>query len=204
MNAHAAILEALLQRERTGRGQSIEVAMFDGMADWMAVPLLHFEHGGRETRRYGLAHASIYPYRPFACRGGDAVIVAIQQASEWKQFCAEVLRREDLIADERFESNARRVANRDALDAEIEPAFAAIDREEAIRRLNKAQIAWSRLTEVRDLGAHAALRRMPVKLPNGDEVLVPRPAGRETFRGAPPPVPAMGADTDRIRREFAA
>jgi hypothetical protein len=37
--------------------------MFDGMADWMAVPLLHLEHADRETGRYGLAHASIYPYR---------------------------------------------------------------------------------------------------------------------------------------------
>ena len=44
--------------------------MFDGMADWMAVPLLHYEHAGRETGRYGLAHASIYPYRPYACPRG--------------------------------------------------------------------------------------------------------------------------------------
>jgi itaconate CoA-transferase len=202
MNAHAAVLEALLQRERTGRGQAIEVSMFDGMADWMAVPLLHFEHADRATQRYGLAHASIYPYRPYACRGGEAVIVAIQQASEWKRFCVEVLQRAELVADKRFENNARRVTNRDALDAELEPVFAAMDREEAIDRLNKAQIAWSRLTEVRDLGAHPALRRVPVKLPGGEEILVPRPAGRDRFLGPPPPVPAMGADTDQIRREF--
>ena len=49
MNAHAAILEALIAREKTGRGQAIEIAMFDGMADWMTVPLLHLEHAQRDT-----------------------------------------------------------------------------------------------------------------------------------------------------------
>jgi itaconate CoA-transferase len=59
MNAHAAILEALIARALTGKGRSIEVSMFDSIADWMAVPLLHFEHQGTETGRFGLSHASI-------------------------------------------------------------------------------------------------------------------------------------------------
>jgi itaconate CoA-transferase len=203
MNAHAAVLEALLQRQRTGRGQAIEVAMFDGMADWMAVPLLHYEHAGRETRRYGLAHASIYPYRPYTCRCGGVVIVAIQQASEWSRFCSQVLGRKDLFADERFATNAWRIANRDALDAEIEPIFAAMEREEAVRRLDAAQIACGKLTEVRELGDHAALRRMSVRLPNGAEIRVPRPAGRSSPSGEPASVPAIGAHTSSLRAEFA-
>jgi crotonobetainyl-CoA:carnitine CoA-transferase CaiB-like acyl-CoA transferase len=203
MNAHAAVLEALLERERTGRGQSIEVAMFDGMADWMAVPLLHLEHAHRETGRYGLAHASIYPYRRYTCRGGRSVIVAIQQSSEWRRFCTEVLRRTDLFADERFTTNAWRVANRVALDAEIEPIFASMDREEAIHRLNAAHIAWSRFTEVRDLTRHPALRQCPCKLPNGLKIRVPHPAGRQALADCMPVVPEMGAYTNRIRHEFA-
>ncbi|TPL01029.1 MULTISPECIES: CaiB/BaiF CoA-transferase family protein [unclassified Mesorhizobium] len=203
MNAHAAILEALLAREKTGRGRSVEIAMFDGMADWMAVPLLHYEYAGRETGRYGLAHASIYPYRPYACRDG-AVVVSIQQNSEWKRFCDVVLRRQDLFADERFATNAWRVANRTALDAEIEPLFAAIDCEEAIRRLDEARIAWGRVSEMRDLSRHRALRRMEVELPDGKRIAVPMPAGRLEGLGKTPTVPALGADTDRIRSEFAA
>jgi len=202
MNAHAAVLEALLERERTNRGQAIEVAMFDGMADWMAVPLLHLEYAKRETGRFGLAHASISPYRPYACSDGRSVIVAIQQPSEWRRFCAGVLRRDDLFADERFTTNAMRVANRRVLDAEIEPVFAGMDREEAIRRLNGAQIAWARFSEVRDLVHHPALRRVAVRLPNGAEVRVPRPAGRERLSREMPIIPEMGADTGRIRREF--
>jgi crotonobetainyl-CoA:carnitine CoA-transferase CaiB-like acyl-CoA transferase len=203
MNAHAAILEALFARERTGVGCAIEIAMFDGMADWMAVPLLHHEHAGRETGRYGLAHASIYPYRPYTCQCGGVIIVAIQQNNEWSRFCSAVLHRPDLFADKRFATNAWRVANREALDAEIEPVFASMDRDEAIRRLNAAQIAWGKLTQVRDLTDHPALRRMQVVLPDGRQVAVPRPAGRSAEGGIVPRVPGLGADTDRIRVEFA-
>lgn len=204
MNAHAAILEALLAREKTGHGRVIEISMFDGMADWMAVPLLHYEHAERETGRYGLAHASIYPYRPYSCCDGNAVVVSIQQNSEWKRFCTTVLQRQALFADERFATNSWRVANRTALDAEIEPIFAAINREEAIRRLEEAQIAWGRVTEVCDLPRHKALRRIEVALPNGKRITVPRPAGRPAGSNAVPGVPALGADTDRIRAEFSA
>lgn len=202
MNAHAAVLEALLARERTGRGRTIEISMFDGMADWMAVPLLHYEHAGRETGRHGLAHASIYPYRPYACRDGAAVVVAIQQGDEWRRFCTKVLGRDDLVADGRFATNSRRVANRAALDAEIEPVFAAIDRAEAIRRLDEARIAWARVNAVSDLPQHKALRRVEVALPGGGTVRVPKPALRAGF-DKPPAIPANGADTERIRAEFA-
>ena len=75
-----------------------------------------------------------------------------------------------------------------------------MDREEAIRRLNDAQIAWARFSEVRDLIHHPALRRVAVRLRNGAEVRVPRPAGREGLSGEMPIVPEMGADTGRIRR----
>lgn len=202
MNAHAAILEALLARGKTSRGCVVEIAMFDGMADWMAVPLLHYEYAGRETARYGLAHASIYPYRPYAC-GDGAVVVSIQQGSEWKRFCEMVLRRQDLFADERFATNAWRAANRAALDAEIEPVFAAIGCEEAIRRLDDAQIAWGRVSEMRDLPRHKALRRTEIALPDGKQISVPMPAGRPEGFGKIPTVPALGVDTDRIRSEFA-
>jgi len=203
MNAHAAILEALLLRARTGLGQTIEMAMFDGMADWMAVPLLHYEHAGRETGRYGLAHASIVPYRPYRCQCGGAVIVAIQQGSEWSRFCTNVLRRADLIADARFATNALRDANRAALDAEIEPIFAAMDRATAIGRLDASRIAWGKLTQVRELTQHPALRRMQVTLPDGTQVAIPRPAGRPAQVDVAPRVPGLGADTERIRAEFA-
>lgn len=204
MNAHAAILEALLAREKALLGCVIEISMFDGMADWMTVPLLHYEHAGRETGRYGLAHASIFPYRPYTCGDGTALVISIQQTSEWKRFCTTVLRRQNLFMDERFTTNTWRVANRQALDGEIEPVFAAIDSEEAIRRLDDAQIAWGRVSEVHDLPQHKALRRTEVELPDGRRISMPVPAGRAQGLGTVPVVPALGAHTDRTRTEFTA
>ena len=202
MNAHAAILEALLARGKTGCGRIIEVSMFDGMADWMAVPLLHFEHAGRETERYGLAHASIYPYRPYLCSDGAVVVIAIQHNGEWQRFCSTVLRRNDLLIDERFTTNARRVANRRALDAEIEPILAAISRSEAVRRLEEAQIVWGRISTVRDLSDHPALRRMKIALPDGGLVSVPIPAGRNADMTVFLLFHRLVPTQRRIRREF--
>ncbi|MDJ0936431.1 MAG: CoA transferase, partial [Kiloniellales bacterium] len=56
MYAHAAVLEALLARERTGEGQSVAVSLFDALADWMTVPLLHYDYGGAAPQRVGLNH----------------------------------------------------------------------------------------------------------------------------------------------------
>lgn len=200
-SAHAAILEALIERDRTGRGKQIEIAMFDAMADWMAVPLAHYEHAGRETGRHGLSHASIYPYRLFQCRDG-ALIVATQNNDEWAKLCA-ALDLPDTAGRAEFATNALRVQNRSHLDAEVEPAFADLTAAEAIARLDAVGVAWSRYSEVRDLSMHPALRRVEVEIESAQRVTLPRPAGRDSaFRSGA--VPKLGADTERIRREFAA
>jgi crotonobetainyl-CoA:carnitine CoA-transferase CaiB-like acyl-CoA transferase len=199
MSAHAAILEALIERGITGRGKRIEIAMFDAMADWMAVPLLHAEQAGRETGRHGVAHASIYPYGAFACADGQ-IVVAVQNNGEWERLCA-ALDRPDLAARAEFATNPLRVAIRKALDLELGPVFRAFTVAQAIARLDSGGVAWGRLTEVRDLGRHPALRRVEVETDLGALVTLPRPAGRDAaFR--PGPVPALGAQTEAIRREF--
>jgi itaconate CoA-transferase len=200
VNAHAAILEALIARARSGKGKAIEIAMFDCMADWMAVPLLHYEYDGHETGRYGLSHASIYPYRMFTCNGGS-IAVAIQQRAEWARFCAGVLRRPELLDDSRFCDNTSRVRNRNALDAEIAAVFATLRMDEVIGRLNENQLAWGRMSTVADAASHPALRKISVPLANGDSYELPRPPGRPELVGRA--VPQTGADTERIRAQFA-
>lgn len=199
--AHAAVLEALVERSITGRGKVIEIAMFDVMADWMAVPLLHYEQEGRHTARHGLSHAAIYPYRPFVCADG-MVIVAAQNHAEWQKLCEQVVLRPDLVDHPLFATNPLRVANRTALDAELEPVFAALPVAEAVARLEAAAVAWGRYTEVESLGAHPALRRTTVTVPGDHAVTMPRPPGRrDDF--APGPVPDTGQHSAAIRAEFA-
>ena len=201
MNAHALILEALIAKGRTGYGRAIEVAMFDSMADWMSVPLLHWTCAAKETARHGLAHASIYPYAPFHCRDGD-VIVAIQQPAEWRRFCAGVLQQAELAEESRFATNPQRVANRVALAAIINGVFGALTCAEAIARLEAHAIAWGRVSDVPGVAAHPALRTVAVPLAGGQHAAVPRPAGRDVLE--PGQVPQLGEHTDKIRAEFSA
>ena len=96
MAAHAGVLEALIERGITGRGKGLKVSLFDGMADWMNVPLLFYEGTGKAPERLGLAHPSICPYGAFATADGALVLISIQNEREWAEFCARFLDEPDL------------------------------------------------------------------------------------------------------------
>src|SRR3546814_18315774 len=87
MNAHAAILQALYARAHSGEGAGIAVSLFDGLADWMAVPLLHHDYGGKAPGRVGLAHPSIAPYGEFRLPGGRSVVIFVQNQRELRSLC---------------------------------------------------------------------------------------------------------------------
>ena len=200
MTAYSAILEALIARGFTGRGGQVDVSMFDVMADWMSVPLLHLEQANRTTERQGLNHAVICPYGPTNCADGS-LVVAVQSNAEWARFCRTVLGRPDLVTDPRFATNPDRVTHRKALDTEMAPLIAALTMAEMVARLEDGRIAWGRLSTVPDLSAHPALQRMQVPLPDGTYISMPRPPARHAdfASGA---VPGLGTATDRLRAEF--
>ena len=159
MSAHAAVLEALIARAQTGQGCRLEVSLFDGMADWMNVPLLYFEGTGQAPRRLGLAHPSICPYGAFELADGGAVLISIQNEREWAQFCAVVLDDPALPSRPGYETNTIRVANRAEVDARVGQAFQDMTRHQAAERLDRARTAYGFVNEVADLAAHPALRR---------------------------------------------
>src|SRR3954462_6029944 len=131
--AHAAILEALIARGRTGKGADIRISMFDVMADWLTVPLLNSE-AGNPPKRMGLAHPSIAPYGVFRSRDGKDILISIQSEREWKTLCTEVLGRPDLPSDPRFSSMVARVSNRALTDATVGDIFAGMAREQLLKR----------------------------------------------------------------------
>jgi crotonobetainyl-CoA:carnitine CoA-transferase CaiB-like acyl-CoA transferase len=199
LNAYSAILEALIERSRTGRGKAVEVSMFDSMAEWMSVPLLHFEHTEAITGRHGLAHASIYPYRAYSCTDGD-VLIAVQNAAQWVMFCTVVLGEPSLEKDTRFATNAARVEHREALDRIIECRASALSVPEFVARLEDAGIAYARLSTVRELSRHPALHRQTVGFQGGSFSSVASPiAGPGQF---PVRLPAIGEHTEAVREEF--
>lgn len=202
MNAYAAILEALISRESTGQGAALELAMFDTVSEWMSVPLLHYEYGGEITGRHGMAHASIYPYRPYPCKNGE-VVIAVQNNDQWREFCLRVLERPDLANDKRFATNAQRVSNREALDIEIVGVTTDLETGGLIDRLKRAGTAFGRVAELADLHTHPALRRTRVGL-NGTVVKTVASPIAQRASGPDLSVPSIDEHGHAIRREFAA
>lgn len=203
MYATTAILEALIARGRTGEGRAVAVSLFDAVADWMTVPLLHQIYGGAAPPRLGLNHPSIAPYG--ACETGDGgmLVIAIQNEREWRRFCSEVLETPGLADDSRFADNTARVENRPALDAEIAAVFSSLTREQAAARLSAAAIAYGAVNTPADLARHPQLRRARQTTPGGElEVVAPpaRVAGEAVELG---PVPALDEHGPALREEFA-
>jgi itaconate CoA-transferase len=195
--AHAAILEALIARARDGRGADIRISMFDVMADWLTVPLLNTE-AGNAPQRMGLAHTSIAPYGVFRSGDEHAILIAIQNEREWNVFC-EALGRPDLPKDPRFINGVERVRNRVLTDRIVGDICASMTREELVRRLAAADVAFADLNTMHELSVHPHLRRICVQTPEG-QVEYPAPAaiivGERRIYGA---VPAIGAETEQIR-----
>jgi itaconate CoA-transferase len=189
--AYSAVLEALIARGVSGQGANIHVSMFDVMADWLTVPLLHAE-AGRSPRRLGLAHPSIAPYGVFTSRDGAQVLVSIQSDREWRAFCRDLLGRAWLADDLRFSTNVARVKNRVETDRAVAEAFALLDRNALIAQLTAAEIAFAELNDMAALSRHPHLRRVKIETPAGPvEIPAPAPmfAGEDRRYGA---VPSLG------------
>jgi len=203
MAAHAGVLEALIERGITGRGKGLKVSLFDGMADWMNVPLLYFEGTGKAPERLGLAHPSICPYGAFSTRDQALVLISIQNEREWAEFCSSFLGEPDLPKRAGFETNVIRVANRAMVDAHVGEAFARLTRDEAAARLRAANTAYGFVNDVAAFARHPALRRTRVETPGGAVDIAAPPVILSEGPRALGPVPAIGSHSESIRSEFA-
>ena len=203
MNAHEAVLQALFARERTGQGRHISVSLFHALTDWMNVPYLQYAYGGKTPVRNGLNHPTIAPYGAYPGSDGKQVLFSIQNEREWVRFCADLLEDEAVATDPRFDSNSNRVAHREALDGIILAAFARHERDALAEKLEAAQIANGRVSEMDDVAAHPQNRYVEVDTPSGPVKMLAR---GETVDGTTPKagaVPALGAHGDALRAEFA-
>jgi len=189
--AHAAILEALIGRGRSGQGADIRISMFDVMADWLTVPLLNAE-AGHPPKRLGLAHPSIAPYGVFTSKDGKDILISIQSEREWKKLCSDVLRQPELPNDPRLCNGVERVRNRAYTDKIVADIFGSLTRDDLLEHLASADIAFAEVNAMEDLSHHPHLRRIEVDTPNG-KVTYPAPAaifvGDERHYGA---VPGIG------------
>jgi itaconate CoA-transferase len=200
MNAYEAVLEAIIARGRTGRGAAVDVSLFDAMADWMTVPLLHHE-GGKSPKRLGLAHPSIAPYGVFKSKDGVDILISIQNDREWRILATDVMSDTALAADPKFAKLVDRVTHRAETDGKVTAAFATMDVELLSKKLAAADIAFAHVNDVAGLIAHPHLRRINVETPSGT-VSYPAPAPIRDEARSYGRIPALGEHTEKVRAEF--
>jgi len=206
MYAYSGVLAALYERERTGQGTSIEIAMLDTLGEWMSQPVYYTVYGGRPPRRTGARHASIAPYGPYSAAGGEQVFLGLQNDREWAVLCEKILHRPDLVTDGRFRTNPDRVAHDAELTGILQAAFGTMTAAQLTAALDEAGIACARLRSPAEFAAHPQLaardRWREVDTPGGPvRALLPPVSmpGREAAMGA---VPALGQHTAAIRAEL--
>ena len=199
-NAALAITTALLRKVVTGEGAHITTSLFQTMAEWMTVPLMHHDYLGAAPERVGLAHPSIAPYGGFETADGIVVLISVQADREWIALCELVLEAPELATDARFMTNHDRVERRSETDGRVASVFRSMPSDELMTRLTAARIAHAVVSDVARLSDHPQLRRVEIVHELGSFELPAPPftADWEAFG----PVPALDEHGPAIRSEF--
>jgi itaconate CoA-transferase len=206
MYAYSSILAALLRRERTGEGATLDITMFEALGEWMGFPAYFTAYGGSPPPRSGAHHATIVPYGPFQAGDGGTVFLSVQNEREFVRFCEGVLRNPGVARDPRFASSPARQANRAAMHDTIEAVFSKLDSNEVVERLEQADIANARLNSMQEFWGHPQLkargRWRKVGSPAGEIDALKPPANIEGMEPRMGPVPAVGQHGRAILEEL--
>jgi formyl-CoA transferase/CoA:oxalate CoA-transferase len=138
MLAALSIIAALLWREKTGKGQYIDMALLDVQVLLLSHQAFNYFVTGEEPKRMGSSHPNIVPYQAFETIDGY-IIVAVGSEKLWKQFC-NIIERTDLAENPRFKTNADRVVNRDELIKELNTIFRSKSTSFWLEKLEKGGI----------------------------------------------------------------
>ncbi len=206
MYAFSSILAALLRRERSGEGATIDVTMLESLGEWMGFPALFTAYGGEAPPRSGPYHATIVPYGPFAAGDGQSVFLSVQNEREFAAFCDKVLEKPALKADARFSSSPARFRNRDAFHAEVDKVFSRLKAVQIIERLEAAEIANARLNDMNEFWRHPQLeargRWAKVGSPGGELRMLEPPFNLSGFEPRLEPIPALGEHSRAVLSEL--
>jgi crotonobetainyl-CoA:carnitine CoA-transferase CaiB-like acyl-CoA transferase len=202
-----AIQAALAQRERTGRGQHVDMALLDVMVSVLANQALNYLVSGQVPRRLGNGHPNIVPYQTFATCDGH-VMIAVGNDAQFRRFC-DVLGCPDLADDPRYRGNADRVRERATLIPELAGLIAAWRRDDLLARLAPVGVPAGPINTVADVFRDPQVihREMRVELLAEGIAGGTVPSVRSPFRFSGGALalerasPRLGQHTDELRRE---
>jgi itaconate CoA-transferase len=205
MYAYSSILAALIAREKSGKGERIDISMLECLTEWMTPALYVWLGAQRVVARVGVRHSMIVPYGAYSCADG-AVMLAIQTDREWRRLCADVLGDAWLADDPRFVTNAKRVANRVALESAIERLFSKYSQADLMTLLERADIPTASVNEVPDVATHPQLeargRWTTAGTPNGEIPALVPPHNLAHVSPRMGRVPALGEHTREVLAEL--
>lgn len=207
MYAAQGVLAALYQREKTGKGRHIGMALFDCGLMITAYYGLEALLRGNDPPRYGNSHPSIMPYGVYEAADGP-LVVAVGNNSQFLRFCVEVIERPDIAADERFRTNLARTEHREELMPEIRRELARRKRQDLLERMSAAGIPCGEVA-----GLHEALtsRRavdagLVTTMPHAEAGSVSVLASPYRFDGERLPVrsapPGLGEGTQEVLQDL--
>jgi crotonobetainyl-CoA:carnitine CoA-transferase CaiB-like acyl-CoA transferase len=206
MYAALGIVLALYQREKTGKGQQVDISMLESIVAWLGYFPHHYWHRGEEAARVGMRHHYVTPYGPYLARDGEYVNLAVATVQDWEVFCRRVLDRPDLLADQRFATVEARRQNRALLEQTIEDLMRERDHGEWLERLKKAQLPHGIVRGIAKVLAHPQLvaRRFfrEVDSPVGRLPVVGNPLRLSSSAPRFDAIPELGEQTESVLKEL--
>ena len=205
-NAIIAILAALQARTLTGRGQHLDISLFDSQLGWLANVASNYLISGKLPKRHGNAHANIVPYQSFQASDGWFAI-AVGNDRQFVRLC-EMLDKSEIALDEKFATNSARVQNRDELIPLLRSIFITRTVNEWLADLEKAEIPCGPIQNFEQVFSMSTVkeREMLVKMDHptiGELPLVGSPLKMSDtpveYRLSPP---LMGEHTEEVLREL--
>jgi crotonobetainyl-CoA:carnitine CoA-transferase CaiB-like acyl-CoA transferase len=206
MYAAVAALAALARKQKTGKGDHIDIGMLDVMVASLANQAMNYLISGNAPKRYGNRHPNIQPQDVFASRNGH-IVLAVGNDGQFAKFCA-VIGQPELARDERFATNAARVRNERILTPLIAEIIAQRDKATWIDLLGAAGVPCGPINTLPDLfkDPQVVHREMLIKVDHaaaGPISLVASPMhfadATLSYRQAPP---LLGQHSEEILREL--
>jgi itaconate CoA-transferase len=201
-----AVLAALHDRARTGRGTAVAVSMLDTMAELMGYALTYTRYTGVEQQPVGMGSPAVCPYGAYPTSDGQTVVLGTTNDREWQRLARDLLGRPDLADDPRYARADGRVAHRETLDAAVGAWCARHPLARIQARADAAGIGNARYNTPREVLAHPQLARRgrwrEVGSPVGPVTALLPPAvigGHEPVMGA---VPGLGEHTEVVLAEL--
>jgi formyl-CoA transferase len=185
MYATSAVLAALYQRQATGQGQYIDIALLDVAVALNANQGANYLVSGVNPQRSGNAHPNCAPYEVFRCADGH-LILAIGNDAQFQRFC-EVAGRAELAADARFATNSQRILNLPALRAVLTELFAARTRRSWTLAFDEAGVPWGPINSLEEVFADPQVRHRRLVQVLRHPVLGEIPTVRNPMLGMQPP-----------------